>query len=466
MGRQELVGKIRAEGRQTKKELKAQVQSSSFWYVALNTAALIAFYYLTSIGLTFYQSWLMKELKFPLTIVLSHFIMKFCLAAGCRTAYTLHTGLQRVSLGWNLMIGRVGMVAIVASLDIALSQWSFEYIDVALYTITKSTSIVFILMWAILLKLEQKHWSLIVIVLMISTGLAMFTYKSTDFVLIGFIMVLSASFLSGIRWTVSQLIMQRAQYNLKNPIDMVYHVQPMMIIALLPFAIGFESTRVATSISLMRFASLSSFIQTVCLVSVGGFIAFLMECAEFLLVSYTSGLTLSVAGIVKEIISLTLAVIFQSSDISVINMLGLVICMTGITLHVVRKAASVETRGSSMERSSRRGSRGSPGQKESLLSQSESDEDSEVEVFHTSRSGRAATPPEEPFMQDHRQWTGVRDSHIAAASKPPDFSTHVDEEDIEVTTGDILDLASDDEGGDALDEADQLLEQLDLLSSD
>ena len=86
----------------------------------------------------------------------------------------------------------------------------------------------------------------------------------------------------------------------------------------------------------------------------------------------------------KEIISLTLAVIFQSSDISVINMLGLVICMTGITLHVVRKAASVETRGSSIERSSR-GLRGSPGQKEALLSQSESDEDSEVEVFHTSR---------------------------------------------------------------------------------
>merc|ERR1712112_184820 len=236
-----------------------------------------------------------------------------------------------------------------------------------------------------------------------------------------------------------------------------------MIIALLPFAIGFESTRVATSVSLMRFTSLSSFIQTVSLVAVGGFIAFLMECAEFLLVSYTSGLTLSVAGIVKEIISLTLAVIFQSSDISVINMLGLVICMTGITLHVVRKAASVET--TRDERSgSRRGLTGSPGQKESLLSQSESEEDSEVEVFHTSRSGRASTPPEEPFMRDHRQWTGVRDSHMAAAAKPPDFSTHVDEEDIEATTGDILDLASDEEVGDALNEADQLLDQLDFLS--
>ena len=49
--------------------------------------------------------------------------------------------------------------------------------------------------------------------------------------------------------------------------------------------------------------------------------------------------------------SLTFAVIFQSSDTSVINMLGLVIYMTGITLHVVRKAASVETRGY-VERSS------------------------------------------------------------------------------------------------------------------
>ena len=72
---------------------------------------------------------------------------------------------------------------------------------------------------------------------------------------------------------------------------------------------------------------------------------------------------------------------------------------------------------------------------------------------------------------------------MAAAAKPPDFAPQVDEEDIEVsdtcveiffysgylnqvTTGDILDLASDEGGGDALDEADQLLEQLDLLSSD
>ena len=143
--------------------------------------------------------------------------MKFVAAGSFRAGYTLYTGIDRVSLGkligrqtkqislqnfvlysgWSQVLGRIGVVAVVASLDIALSQWSFEYIDVALYTITKSTSIVFILMFSLLFKLEKKHWSLIVIVLMISAGLAMFTYKSTEFVLAGFLMVLSASFLSG-----------------------------------------------------------------------------------------------------------------------------------------------------------------------------------------------------------------------------------------------------------------------------
>jgi hypothetical protein len=48
-------------------------------------------------------------------------------------------------ISWNFMGFCVG-----------LSQWSFEYIEVALYTITKSTSIIFILFFAIILGLERK----------------------------------------------------------------------------------------------------------------------------------------------------------------------------------------------------------------------------------------------------------------------------------------------------------------------
>lgn len=52
---------------------------------------------------------------------------------------------------------------------------------------------------------------LILVVLLISSGLFMFTFESTQFNMEGFIMVLLASFLGGIRWTLTQLLMQKAE---------------------------------------------------------------------------------------------------------------------------------------------------------------------------------------------------------------------------------------------------------------
>lgn len=47
--------------------------------------------------------------------------------------------------------------------------------------------------------------------MLISLGLFMFTYKSTQFQLDGFLLVLSASILGGLRWTLAQLVMQRKE---------------------------------------------------------------------------------------------------------------------------------------------------------------------------------------------------------------------------------------------------------------
>jgi len=50
----------------------------------------------------------------------------------------------------------------------------------------------------------------------------------------------STNFNSGIRWTLAQLLMQKSEMGLDNPVDMVYHVQPWMILSLLPIAAFFE----------------------------------------------------------------------------------------------------------------------------------------------------------------------------------------------------------------------------------
>ena len=120
------------------------------------------------------------------------------------------------------------------------------------YTMTKTTVIIFILLFSIIFKLEKAvslishhklfinvkpvcfepcmHYkcvkygcimsvvllvvilqkcSLVLVVLLISGGLFMFTYESTQFNMLGFLLVLTASVLSGVRWTLSQMVLQR-----------------------------------------------------------------------------------------------------------------------------------------------------------------------------------------------------------------------------------------------------------------
>ncbi|CAG2175218.1 unnamed protein product, partial [Oppiella nova] len=205
---------------------------------------------------------------------------------------------------------------------------------------TKSSCIVFILMFAILFDLEKKRFSLIIVVSLISSGLFMFTYHSTQFQIQGFLLVLSASLLGGLRWTLSQLVMQRKEVGLSNPLDMMYHIQPWMLLGLIPLAIMFEGIPFSQSkVTISQILSDSELLwQTLSLIMIGSVLAFFMEFSEFLLLTYTSSLTLSIAGIFKEVFTLYLAVNYNGDQMSRINFIGLIVCLLGIALHVVIKA--------------------------------------------------------------------------------------------------------------------------------
>lgn len=77
-------------------------------------------------------------------------------------------------------------------------------------------------------------------VVLIASGLCLFTYKSTHFNVLGFCYLVLASMSSGIRWTFAQIIMQKSKLGLHNPIDMIYFMQPWMILPIIPLTIYVE----------------------------------------------------------------------------------------------------------------------------------------------------------------------------------------------------------------------------------
>lgn len=312
-----------------KEPAKCKLISTASAWAILSSSLLIATYFVPSIGLTFYQRWLLQRYHFPLIVVLIHMIIKFLLAVVIRLILAYKYGRPRLMVGWKEYLMGVAPTGVFSGIDIGFSNWGLELNFITLYSMTKSTVIIFILIFSILFKLEKKSWSLCVIVVMISTGLFLFTYKSPEFNLFGFVLLLIASVCSGLRWTCAQLILQKSKMGMKNPIDMIFHMQPWMIISLLPLAIFLEGGKFLENIEELHKMWL--------LVLLGALIAFFMEITEVLVVTYTSSLTLSVAGIFKEILIVTLAVAFNGDTMTFINSIGLVICMGGIICHVVHK---------------------------------------------------------------------------------------------------------------------------------
>lgn len=307
---------------------------------ALQTTVIISIYFVLSVGLTFYQKWLFKSygFNFPLGAVICHLVVKFLLSALIRCIRLCCKGPQyHVKLTWQNIICSLAPPGIASGFDVALSNWSIALITISLYTMTKSSTIVFILGFSLIFKLEKKSWSLIAIVATISGGLFMFTYKSTQFHVLGFTLCLLASFSSGLRWTMAQVIMQRSKLGLRNPIDMMYYMQPWMLVPVIPITLWFEGPEMYSNLKNINWNDSEPIILTVAAVNSGAILAFAMEVTEFLLVTYTSSLTLSVTGIFKEICILILAFELKGDHISGLNFVGLLLCLGGIILHVIQK---------------------------------------------------------------------------------------------------------------------------------
>ncbi|CAI4221457.1 unnamed protein product [Auanema sp. JU1783] len=223
-------------------------------------------------------------------------------------------------------------IGICASLDIGLSNWALEYVTVSLYTMAKSSSILFIVAFSLLLRLERWRTSLGVEAAFIASGLFLFTWQSSQLDFTGLLLVELAASCTGIRWTVSQLVMQRDEHAVRNPLDMVAHVQPWMFIPIIPLVVFFEGPQLSYE-TVFYYKGVEAPFQVLLLACIGGLLAFCMELSEYLLLVNTSGITLNIFGIVKEITTLLLAHMINKDKLTYMNSMGLVLCFTGMLIH-------------------------------------------------------------------------------------------------------------------------------------
>ncbi|KAI9323539.1 triose-phosphate transporter family-domain-containing protein [Dichotomocladium elegans] len=193
----------------------------------------------------------------------------------------------------------------------------------------KSSTPIWVLLFSFMFGFEKPRVRLAAIIGLMVTGVILTVEGETKFDMAGFLLVLVAAIVSGLRWNMTQLLLQEDRLGIDNPIATLYHLSPIMFVIMLLLSLIFENPIDQFKES-KHFDTMFHFLESFGLMAIGGLLAFAMTLAELYLIKSTNTVTLSVAGISKEIVIIMLSVLIYGDVLTRKTLLGLFVSIVGI----------------------------------------------------------------------------------------------------------------------------------------
>lgn len=299
----------------------------------LKTLFFILVWYTFSLFLTVYNKSLLGDDmgRFPAPLLMNtvHFTMQAVLSKSIIWFWS-HRFQPTVTMSWKDYFMRVVPTALGTAMDINLSNASLVFVSVTFATMCKSASPIFLLLFAFAFRLESPSIKLAGIILIISIGILLTVAKETEFEFWGFILVMLAAVMSGFRWSMTQILLQKEAYGLKNPLTLMSYVTPVMAVATALFSLVLDPWHEFKGNS--YFNSPWHVTRSCLLMLLGGTLAFFMVLTEYILVSVTSAVTVTIAGVVKEAVTIVVAVFYFHDKFTWLKGAGLFTIMVGVSL--------------------------------------------------------------------------------------------------------------------------------------
>ncbi|KAK4673411.1 hypothetical protein QC763_111780 [Podospora pseudopauciseta] len=313
----------------------------------LINAGLIGLWYFFSLLISLYNKWMFSPDKlgfpFPMFTTAMHMLVQFSLASLVLYLFPsfrptnghvpnpgeLDSPESKKPLMSPLFyLTRIGPCGLATGLDIGLGNTSLQFITLTFYTMCKSSSLAFVLLFAFLFRLESPTWRLTAIIATMTLGVVMMVAGEVSFNLPGFLLVISAAFFSGFRWALTQILLLRNPAT-SNPFSSIFFLAPVMFVSLLTIAFPVEGVSGLIK-GLSAIAEERGTLMAPLILLFPGMIAFFMTAAEFALLQRTSVVTLSIAGIFKEAVTISAAAIVFGDRMTFVNIIGLTVTLVAI----------------------------------------------------------------------------------------------------------------------------------------
>ncbi|KAJ4483681.1 triose phosphate transporter [Lentinula aciculospora] len=299
----------------------------------------IGSWFFFAILLSMYNKWMFSDshlnFPYPLFVTSLHMVVQFLLAGLVLNVWPHKFKPERYPTTEEYGKKAVPTGA-TTSLDIGLSNLSLKTVSLSFYTMVKSSSLIFVLLFAFLFHLERFSWRLVGVIMLICSGVLLMVATETHFVLGGFVLVISASALGGLRWALTQLLFQNKKIGFSNPASTIFLLSPIMAGTLVVLSLFLESWSSLFGSEFFT-SGVTRTIKTILLLIAPGVLAFCMVLSEFYIIQRAGMVPMSIAGIAKEVATISVSAWFFGDELTPLNITGVAITISGICLFTYHK---------------------------------------------------------------------------------------------------------------------------------
>ncbi|KAI9339715.1 triose-phosphate transporter family-domain-containing protein [Pilaira anomala] len=279
----------------------------------------LAMYFFLNLGLTLYNKVIMATFQFHFPWALTA-IHTFCGTVGSYIFWKLGV-FKPAKLGDRENMVML-MFSVLYTINIAISNVSLNLVTVPFHQVVRAMTPVFTVMLNVLFLKKMYSGKVYTSLIPVIAGVAFATLGDYNYTAMGFILTVLGTVLAAIKTVVTNRV-QVGRLKL-HPLDLLLRMSPLALVQTLLY-----------SYATGEFALVKEYCQTHMTVNVflalvlNGIIAFFLNVVSFTANKKTSALTMTVAGNVKQVLSIVLAVIIFDLSITATNGLGIVLTLAG-----------------------------------------------------------------------------------------------------------------------------------------
>ena len=276
-----------------------------------------------SAGLILYNKYILSQMGFPFPVSLTLWHQLFCTCLVWTMRALNISDAKSANISSEDYLKRVVPVGLIFAVVLWFGNAAYLYLSVSFIQMTKAFMPALVYFVGMCFGQQTLSLPKILNLFIVVIGTLIASYGEMAFVLQGFVFLLASLVLEAVRICLLQILLQKPELKL-NPVQTMMYVSPVTAAALSAVAFSIEGPQVLNARTAFTGAALGAIFLTnaVC--------AFALNFIMFKVIKDLDGLTVNVAGVVKDCLLIGLSYVLFHSPVTWIQLLGYAIALGGV----------------------------------------------------------------------------------------------------------------------------------------